>query len=122
MLKEDAGHAGVIESTPATLMSSHAVKRFFSAFSFVRIWFFSVLLQGLFIWRLNLKNTDVIELFIDTIDELLAHVGQKQLLNAAKIAKTSGEIILKVTSATWKNLKFDVLWKRSGAPPRFALA
>ena len=34
-------------------------------------------------------------------------------------AEISGNIILKVTSATWKNLKFDVLWKRSGSPPRF---
>jgi len=66
-IKEDAGYAGVIESTTATLMSSHVVKRFFTAFSWVRIWLFRGLLQGLFIWRLNLKIPDVIELFIDTM-------------------------------------------------------
>ena len=49
-------------------------------------------------------------------------VRRKLIDCAAKIVKTSGKIILKVTSATWKNLKFDVLWKRSGAPPRFAWA
>ena len=41
---------------------------------------------------------------------------------AAKIVKTSGKIILKVTSATWNTLKLDVLWERSGSPPRFLWA
>lgn len=41
---------------------------------------------------------------------------------AAKIVKTSGKIILKVTSATWNTLKLDVLWERSGSPPRFVWA
>ena len=36
-------------------------------------------------------------------------VRRKLIDCAAKIVKTSGKIILKVTSATWKNLKFDVL-------------
>ena len=49
-------------------------------------------------------------------------VRRKLIDIAAKIVKKSGKIILKVTSATWKNLKFDVLWKRSGAPPRFVWA
>jgi len=49
-------------------------------------------------------------------------VRRKLIDCAAKIVKTSGKIILKVTSATWKNLKFDVLWKRSGSPPRFVWA
>ena len=49
-------------------------------------------------------------------------VRRKLIDFAAKIVKTSGKIILKVTSATWKNLKFDVLWKRSGGPPRFVWA
>jgi hypothetical protein len=46
-------------------------------------------------------------------------VRRKVIDIAAKIVKTSGNIIFKVTSATWKNLKFDVLWERSGSPPRF---
>ena len=36
-------------------------------------------------------------------------VRRKLIDIAAKIVKKSGKIILKVTSATWKNLKFDVL-------------
>lgn len=38
---------------------------------------------------------------------------------AAKIVKTSGKIILKVIATTWNTLKLDVLWERSGSPPRF---
>ena len=51
-----------------------------------------------------------------------ATVRRKLIDIAAKIVRKSGKIILKVTSATWKNLKFDVLWKRSGSPPRFVWA
>ena len=49
-------------------------------------------------------------------------VRRKLIDVAAKIAKTSGKIILKVTAATWKTLQFDVLWERSGSPPRFVRA
>ena len=49
-------------------------------------------------------------------------VRRKLIDIAAKIVKKSGKIILKVTSATWKNLKFDVLWKRSGSLPLFVWA
>jgi hypothetical protein len=66
-IKEDAGYAGTIESSPATLISSHSVKRFFKAFFCVRIWLFRRLLQKLFIWRLNLKIPNVIYLFVDTM-------------------------------------------------------
>ncbi len=66
-LKEDAGYAGAIESAPERLVSSHAVKRFFTAFSGVRIWLFRRLLQGLFLWRLTVTRPAVIELGIDTM-------------------------------------------------------
>ena len=66
-LKEDVGYAGVIESAPEQLISSHAVKRFFNAFSWVRIWLFRRLLQGLFLWRLKVTRPAVIELGIDTM-------------------------------------------------------
>jgi hypothetical protein len=41
---------------------------------------------------------------------------------AAKIVRTAGRIILKVTSATWNELQLDVLWQRSGSPPQFTRA
>lgn len=66
-LKGDAGYAGTIESREGSMLSSHAVKRFYNSFSWYRIWLFRYLLQELFIWRLNLKKPDVVELFIDTL-------------------------------------------------------
>jgi hypothetical protein len=41
---------------------------------------------------------------------------------AAKIVRTSGEIVLKVTAAIWDRLQIEELWARSGDPPRFAWA
>ena len=41
-IKEDAGYAGVIESTPAALISSYAVKRFFTAILKNRVFFESI--------------------------------------------------------------------------------
>ena len=49
------------------LVSSHGIKRFFNVFSWPRIWLFRRLLQGLFIWRINVTKPDVIELHIDTM-------------------------------------------------------
>ena len=66
-LKEDAGYAGAIESAQASLISSHAAKRFFNAFSWPRIWLFRRLLQGLFLWRLTVTKPALIELGIDTM-------------------------------------------------------
>jgi hypothetical protein len=39
---------------------------------------------------------------------------------AAKIVRTSGKIILKVTIATWNHLHIEELWLKSGHPPHFA--
>ncbi len=66
-LREDAGYAGTIESREKWLLSSHAVKRFYKAFSWYRIWLFRHLLQELFIWRLRLTKPEMIELFLDTM-------------------------------------------------------
>ena len=66
-VKEDEGYAGAIESRPEELVSSHSIKRFFNGFSWPRIWLFRRLLQGLFIWRMNVTKPDVIELHIDTM-------------------------------------------------------
>jgi hypothetical protein len=66
-LREDAGYAGTIESRLEGLLSSHAVKRFFTAFSWYRIWLFRHLVQELFIWRLGLTKPAMVELFLDTM-------------------------------------------------------
>lgn len=63
----DKGYAGAIETDIHDMLSSHQVKRFFKAFSWVRIFLFRRLLQHLFIWRLKIKQPDLIELGIDTM-------------------------------------------------------
>jgi hypothetical protein len=39
---------------------------------------------------------------------------------AGKLVRTGGQVILKVTRATWKHLRLQELWNRSADPPRFA--
>ncbi len=41
---------------------------------------------------------------------------------AAKIVRTGGKTILKVTRATWEHINIEQLWRRSGNPPPYAQA
>jgi hypothetical protein len=66
-LKKDAGYAAGIETAPEQMLSSHAVKRFFGAFSWYRIWLFRSLLKQLFRWRLQILKPKVIVLGLDTM-------------------------------------------------------
>jgi Transposase DDE domain group 1 len=66
-LKEDEGYAAALETAPERMLSSHAVKRFFNAFSWFRIWLFRVLLKHLFLWRLKIRKPEVIILGLDTM-------------------------------------------------------
>jgi len=46
---------------------------------------------------------------------------RRQVLDfAAKIVRTGGQTILRVTEATWERLRIAELWKRTADPPRFA--
>jgi len=66
-LKADAGYAATIERRSEELLSSHAVKRFFGAIGWGRIWLLRKLLQELFIWRLNLNRPEVVILDLDVM-------------------------------------------------------
>lgn len=66
-LKEDAGYAAAIETSPARMISSHAVKRFLRSFWFPRMYLFRRLLQKLFIWRLKITRPSVIILGLDAM-------------------------------------------------------
>jgi hypothetical protein len=66
-LKKDAGYAAAIETAPAQMLSSHAVKRFFGAFSWYRIWLFRSLLKQLFRWRLQIRKPEIVVLGMDTM-------------------------------------------------------
>ena len=66
-LRRDVGYAGGIETDPGQMASSHQVKRFFGAFAWTRVFLFRRLLQRLFVWRLQVRRPEVIELGIDTM-------------------------------------------------------
>lgn len=66
-LKKDPGYAAVIENAPSEMCSSHQIKRFFGAFSWVSGGVFRKILKRLFIWRLKLEKPTVINLTIDTM-------------------------------------------------------
>ena len=66
-LKADEGYAGAIERRPEQLLSSHAVKRFFGAMSWGRIWLLRRVLQKLFVWRLRLEKPPVVVLDLDVM-------------------------------------------------------
>jgi len=66
-LQTDPGYAAVLEESPDPLSSSHTIKRFFAAFSFVRVWLFRHLLQRLFLWRLMVEQPAVIYLDLDVM-------------------------------------------------------
>ncbi len=66
-LKKDPAHAGIVEADPKRLLSSHAVKRFFKAFSLPVIHFFRKLLRELFVWRLRITAPDIVILGLDSM-------------------------------------------------------
>ncbi|MDP2957261.1 MAG: IS1380 family transposase [Longimicrobiales bacterium] len=78
-LRADEGYASGIETTPKQMASSHAIKRFFGAFAWGRIWMFRRLLRWLFLWRLKQSEPRVVLLGLDTMvmdnDEALAREG-----------------------------------------------
>jgi len=65
-LKESEGYAGAIEVDPESMASSHQIKRFFYGFSLGRIWLFRRLIQQLFLWRLKIRDPEVVILGMDT--------------------------------------------------------
>jgi hypothetical protein len=74
-LKKDEGYAAAIETAPDQMLSSHAVKRFFGAFSWYRIWLFRALLKQLFLWRLQIQKPKVVVLGMDTMGWIMTRPG-----------------------------------------------
>jgi hypothetical protein len=66
-LKKDEGYAKTIETPVDQMLSSHAVKRFFSALWLSTTHLFRKLLLKLFLWRLQMVKPEVIILGIDTV-------------------------------------------------------
>lgn len=66
-LKEEEGYGQAIEVEAETMASSHQIKRFFGKFSLGRIWLFRRLIQQLFLWRLRVRDPEVVILGMDTM-------------------------------------------------------
>jgi hypothetical protein len=64
---KDTAYAGCIETKEEQMASSHQVKRFFGAFSFVHQFLLRSCLQKLFIWRLEIEQPERIVLDVDTM-------------------------------------------------------
>ena len=101
-LKEDEGYAAAIETRPEAMASSHAIKRFFGAFRWPRIWLFRRLLLRLFLWRLRLKAPKAVVLGIDSMvmnnDEARVRHGvqptYKRVKGFAPLQMTWGRLLI----------------------------
>lgn len=66
-LKKDPGHAAVLERRVSELLSTAAVKRFFSKFNGNTYASYRSILNELFIWRLKQDKPEIITLHLDTM-------------------------------------------------------
>src|SRR2546426_2781499 len=78
-LKKDSGYTAVVKMPDKQVAASHAVKRFFGAFSIFRASAFRWVLKELFVWRLKLSQPVLVTLTLDTMvmdnDEALKRQG-----------------------------------------------
>ncbi len=107
-LREDPDYARTVESARGQLLSSHAVKRFFKAFSLPLNHAFRKLLRHLFLWRLKLARPEVILLGLDTVvlnnDDALKRHGV-----APTYKKVKGFQPLQLS---WKRFVIDAIFRR----------
>lgn len=110
-LAKDAGYAAATESEQNSMLSSHAVKRFFCSFWWPRIYLFRHLLQRLFLWRLELQAPDLVVLGIDTMvmdnDEARVRHGVKPTYKRVKGFQP--------LQMTWQNYVIDAVFRRGDA-------
>ena len=110
-LAKDAGYAAATESEQNSMLSSHAVKRFFCSFWWPRIYLFRHLLQRLFLWRLELQAPDLVILGIDTMvmdnDEARVRHGVKPTYKHVKGFQP--------LQMTWQNYVIDAVFRRGDA-------
>jgi len=78
-LKNDSSYAALIEMPDKQVASSHAVKRFCSAFGIFQSWAFRWVLKEMFVWRLKQAADRVVQMTLDTMvmdnDEALKREG-----------------------------------------------
>src|SRR4030065_181974 len=98
-LKRDEGYAAGMENGLEEMISSHQVKRFFKAFSWLCGGVFRRILKRLFIWRLEMEKPEKIELTVDLM-----------IMDNDEATKRYG------VEPTYKNVKgfgsLQILWNR----------
>lgn len=66
-LKRDEGYTALLENKSNEMASSHQIKRFFAKLKFGTNYFFNLILNELFVWRLHIAMPKIIILGIDTM-------------------------------------------------------
>lgn len=66
-LRKDEGYAAAIGTSPEDMASSHTIKRFCKSFTIFKVWVFRKILSRLFIWRLMMRQPEVVNIDIDTM-------------------------------------------------------
>jgi hypothetical protein len=108
-LAKDHGYAGIIQTEPEAMASSHTVKRFMKAFPLPLAWLFRSVLLEIFLWRLRLNRPEMVVLGIDLVvlDNNDAE-QREQVRPTYKKVKGFGAL-----NMTWGNLVVDSIL-RSG--------
>jgi len=110
-LARDPGYAGAIETAPESMLSSHAVKRFFGSFWWPHIYLFRHLLQRLFVWRLGLASPEVVILGVDSMvmdnSEALVRHGVRPTYKGVKGFQP--------LQMTWRGFVIDAVFRRGDA-------
>ncbi len=110
-LRNDDGYAAVLEVEKKNLLSSHAVKRFFSKFTFAKTFQLRHILNALFVWRLQITQPSIIVLDMDTVvldnDDALQREGVSPTYK-----KKKGFQPLQIT---WLGIVVEALFRRGSA-------
>jgi len=111
LLKKDEGYASVLEVAQEDLLSSHAVKRFFKKFTYLRCDILRKVLNALFIWRLHIEKPEKIVVDIDTM-VLNNDDAKKRHGSDVTYKKCKGFQPLQIT---WGNLIIDAHFRRGSS-------
>lgn len=66
-LKKDPAHNALLGVKQKHLSSSHSIKRFFQAFTPIRVWLFRGVIQKLFLQQLKIEKPSTIKIGVDTM-------------------------------------------------------
>lgn len=111
ILRQDDGYAATLEVEKHNLLSSHAVKRFFGKFTFMKCSVLRTVLNTLFIWRLQVVKPSVIVIDVDTVvldnDDAQCREGVSPTYKKVKGFQN--------LQLTWQGIVIDAMFRRGSA-------